>query len=326
MKKLPVVLVTGFLGAGKTTLMRRLIQDGHERGLKLCVIVNEFGMADVDGHILKEADAELLASITGGCACCSGQDDFHDTVLEIALRPTEQKPDVIVVEASGMADPGLMLEVLTSPELLPRVQVSSIVCVADATRPAEYAMRDFGVAALLKNQLQLADCIVLNKTDLASPEIQDALRTQFQKLNPNAQLVPAIEAQFDYSLIWNPTRESTPTQNSKLKTQTSPHVAHTVFCPLPHPVERTRLEAALSGLPSQVWRAKGFVRVRGEAGVLLVQYTGGGESVGRWRLAPFHLPFGMEEPATGLVFIGAGLDEKELLKEFLGRDQLLAFV
>ena len=70
--KLPIILVTGFLGAGKTTLMRRLIQDGHERGLKLCVVVNEFGMADVDGHILKEADAELLASITGGCACCSG--------------------------------------------------------------------------------------------------------------------------------------------------------------------------------------------------------------------------------------------------------------
>lgn len=304
--------------------MRRLIQDGHERGLKLCVVVNEFGMADVDGHILKEADAELLASITGGCACCSGQDDFHDTVLEIALRPAGQKPDVIVVEASGMADPGLMLEVLTSPELLPRVQVSSIVCVADATRPAEYAMRDFGVAALLKSQLQLADCIVLNKTDLAPPETQDALQTQFQKLNPSAILVPAVEAQFDYSLIWHPTSQLR-IQNSELRTQTSHHAAHTVFCPLPHPVERIRLEDALAGLPSQVWRVKGFVRLRGEAGVLLVQYTGG-ESVGRWRLAPFHLPFGMEEPATGLVFIGTGLDEKALLKEFLGRDQLVAFI
>src|SRR5690606_38154087 len=142
--------------------------------------------------------------------------------------------------------------------------------------------------------------------DLALPETQTALHTQFQKLNPNAQLVPAVEAQFDYSFLWHPTHETASTQNSKLKTQTSPHVAHTVFCPLPHPVERTRLETALSGLPSQVWRAKGFVRLRGEAGVLLVQYTGGGESVGRWRLAPFHLPFGMEEPATGLVFIGAG--------------------
>lgn len=325
MNKLPVILVTGFLGAGKTTLMRRLIQDGHERGLKLCVIVNEFGMADVDGHILKEADAELLASITGGCACCSGQDDFHDTVLEIALRPTDQKPDVIVVEASGMADPGLMLEVLTSPELLPRVQVSHIVCVADATRPAEYATRDFGVAALLKSQLQLADCIVLNKTDLAPPETQTALQTQFQKLNPDATIVSAVEAQFDYAPLWQTTHQLR-TPNSELRTQTTPHAAHTVFCPLPHPVERARLESALSALPSQVWRAKGFVRLRGEAGVQLVQYTGGGESVGRWRLAPFHLPFGMQEPATGLVFIGAGLDEAKLLKDFLGRNQLLAFV
>ena len=71
-----------------------------------------------------------------------------------------------------------------------------------------------------------------------------------------------------------------------------------------------------------MWRAKGFVRLRGEAGVLLVQFTGG--STPRWRLAPFHLPFGEEEPPTGLVFIGAALDEKELIATFLGRDKLLA--
>src|SRR5690606_15248355 len=92
---LPVVLVAGFLGAGKTTLIRGLIQDGHARGLKLCVVVNEFGAAAVAGDILEEAGAELLASLTGGCACCSGQDDLHDTILEIALRPQGQQPDVV---------------------------------------------------------------------------------------------------------------------------------------------------------------------------------------------------------------------------------------
>lgn len=86
------------------------------------------------------------------------------------------------------------------------------------------------------------------------------------------------------------------------------------------------MEEALGNLPPQVWRAKGFVRLRGEAGVLLVQFTGGAGSTPRWRLAPFHLPFGSEEPPTGLVFIGAALDEKQLISTFLGEDKLLAFL
>ena len=326
---LPVLLVSGFLGAGKTTLMRRLILDGRARNLKICVVVNEFGAADVDGNILREANAELLASITGGCACCSGQDDFHETMLEIASRPLSEKPDVILVESSGLADPSLLLEVLTSPQLLSLVRVTGIVCVADAARPSEYSAQNFGLAALLKSQLQLADVIVLNKTDLAERNTLIALETHFRKLNPHAVLDFAVECEFDLGSLWGRVLGTVSVQKSKSEDQGAAHAAHTMFCPLPHPVERARLEAALAALPPEVWRAKGFVRLRGESGVLLVQYTGGenygsGASAGRTRIAPFHLPFGGEEPNTGLVFIGAALDEKELLAAFFGRDKLLS--
>lgn len=328
-KTLPILLVSGFLGVGKTTLMRRLILDGRARNLKICVVVNEFGEEDVDGNILREANAELLASITGGCACCAGQDDFHETILEIASRPqnsndTGEKPDVILVESSGLADPGLLLEVLTSPQLLSCVRVTGIVCVADAARPSEYSAQSFGLAALLKNQLQLADWIVLNKADLAQPSTLAAMQTYFRKLNSHAEIELTTECEFDLSSLWNRVFSQTFIQNSKFKTQNSPssHAAHTLFVPLPHPIERARLEAALSTLPPEVWRAKGFVRLRGEAGVLLVQLTGG--DTPRFRLSPFHLPFGSEEPNTGLVFIGAALDEKELMTAFFGREKLLS--
>ncbi len=89
---LPIVLVAGFLGSGKTTLMRRLILDARQRNLRLSVVVNEFGAADVDSNILREADAELIASISGGCACCTGQDDFAETLLEIASRDEVTPP------------------------------------------------------------------------------------------------------------------------------------------------------------------------------------------------------------------------------------------
>jgi G3E family GTPase len=322
---IPILLVAGFLGAGKTTLMRRLIADGHARGLKLCVVVNEFGAADVDGHILREANAELLQSIEGGCACCSGQDDFRDTILEIALREDSQKPDVILVEASGLADPGLLLEILTVPELLPRVRVSKIICVADVARAPEYSRPDFTLSALVKNQLRLADLILLNKADLAGEEALAALQNQFRNLNPHAEIQSVVECEFDTASLWPGVLPPPEARRTKIKSESSHHAAHTVFCPLPHPVERARLEKAFADLPPQVWRAKGFIRLRGEPGVLLAQYTGSEKNGGgRFRLAPFHLPFGSEEPPTGLVFIGAALDEKELLKAFLGKDNFLA--
>jgi G3E family GTPase len=320
-----ILLVSGFLGAGKTTLMRRLIKNGHARGLKLCVVVNEFGAMDVDSHILREADAELLLSIEGGCACCAGQDDFRDTILEIALRPPTEKPDVILIEASGLADPGLLLEILVAPELLPRVQVSKIICVADAARAPEYSRPDFALSALIKNQLRLADVVLLNKADLADEETLVALQNQFRDLNPHAEIQHAIECEFDTDSLWPGVLPPSEVQRPKFKDQKSNHSAHTVFCPLPHPVERARLEKALATLPPQVWRAKGFVRLCGEPGVLLAQYSGSEKNgSGRFRLAPFHLPFGEEEPATGLVFIGAALDEKALLAAFLGEDNFLA--
>jgi G3E family GTPase len=324
---LPVILVAGFLGAGKTTLMRRLIADGHARDLKLCVVVNEFGAMDVDGHILREADAELLLSIEGGCACCSGQDDFRDMITEIALRPQTEKPDVILVEASGLADPGLLLEILSAPELLSRVSVSKIICVADAARAPEYSRHDFALSTVVKSQLRLADLILLNKANLADAETLDALQDQFQNLNSHAEIQRAVECEFDTASLWPGVLPASEVRRSKTKDQRPNHAAHTIFCPLPHPVERARLEKAFAGLPPQVWRAKGFVRVRGEPGVLLAQFTGGeNKTSGRFRLAPFHLPFGEDEPPTGLVFIGAALDEKELLQAFLGNDNFLAVI
>ena len=322
---LPIILVAGFLGAGKTTLMRRLITGGHARGSKLCVVVNEFGAMDVDGHILREASAELLLSIEGGCACCSGQDDFRDTILEIALRPQSEKPDVILVEASGLADPGLLLEILSTPSLLSRVRVAKIICVADAARAPEYSQPDFALSALVKNQLRLADLILLNKADLADEATLIALQNQFQNLNPHAAITRAIECEFDTSSLWPGVLPASEVQRPKPKDQRPNHAAHTIFCPLPHPIERARLEKAFADLPAEVWRAKGFVRLRGEPGVLLAQYSGGEKNGGgRFRLAPFHLPFGEDEPSTGLVFIGAALDEKELLAAFLGNDNFLS--
>ena len=319
-KPLPIVLVAGFLGAGKTTLMRRLILNAARRELRPAVIVNEFGAADVDSHILRQSDAELIAAISGGCACCSGQDDLRETLIELATRDVSMRPGVVLLEASGLADPLLLMDAVTSAELLPLVRVASLVAVADAARP----IFDDELGPLLRRQVQLADVIVLNKTDLAGEsvtQVEAALRV----LNPRAALWRAVQADCDLMPIWATLEEDLPratTENTLC--QSAPHAHyHTVVCPSPHPLDKTRLEAALGNLGPQVWRAKGFVRVCGLTGWQLLQYTGG--PGGRWHLAPFHLPAYAEEPDGFLVFIGAALDRDQLLRDFSGT-KLLAIM
>lgn len=320
-KPLPIVLVAGFLGAGKTTLMRRLILNAARRELRPAVIVNEFGAADVDSHILRQSDAELIAAISGGCACCSGQDDLRETLIELATRDASARPGVILLEASGLADPLLLMDAVTSAELLPLVRVASLISVADATR------WDFGdeLGPLMRRQVQLADVIVLNKTDIAG-ESANQVETALRAINPRADLRPAVQAECDLTLVWASLDETTlrAAPESPLG-HAAPHAHyHTVMCPLPHPVERARLEAALGNLGAGVWRAKGFVRVRGVSGWQLLQYTGGAGN-GRWHLAPFHLPAYAEEPDGFLVFIGANLDREQLLRDFAGT-KLLAMI
>lgn len=319
---LPVVLVAGFLGAGKTTLMRRLILSSRERGLRASVIVNEFGQSDVDSHILREADTELIASIAGGCACCTGQDDLLQTLHEIATRD-EGRPDVVLIESSGLADPVLLLDVLTAAPLLPLIRVASILCVVDAAQPDEIAG---SLGPLLRRQISLADCIVLNKTDLLAPPQLDVLEVALRQLNPHATIERAVQCDFDLSPLWHSTHaaQSTlarvaPAQSTLDADTSAAHAhAHTIVCRLPHPIERAALEAAFAKLPGTVWRAKGFARLRGESGLRLIQYTGGGDGTGRLHIAPFSLPHGDAEPDTFLVFIGAALEEVTLRNEFGG--------
>jgi G3E family GTPase len=120
-------LVGGFLGSGKTTLMRRLIVDAQARELKIAVIVNEFGATDIDSNILRELEREtaneILTGIAGGCACCTGQDELHWTLLEIGERLDHSRPDIILMEASGVADPSsCWVDVTTATQLLPLVR------------------------------------------------------------------------------------------------------------------------------------------------------------------------------------------------------------
>jgi G3E family GTPase len=168
----------------------------------------------------------------------------------------------------------------------------------------------------------LADLVILNKADLAEEAQRKEAETLVRELAPRADVVLATHCDFDLKRVWNLTQRAHRVLASNDEKAEHAHY-QTVVVPLPHPAQRARLEAALQGLPSDVWRAKGFVRLRGESSLWLVQYTGGGKS-GRYTIAPFFLSLSGPEPETSLVFIGPSLERDALFKLFRDDVQLLS--
>ena len=189
LNKIPVTVITGFLGAGKTTLIRHLMQ--NPQGKRLAVVVNEFGTAGVDGEILKScADencpAENIMELANGCICCTVADDFIPTIEQLMDLP--EKPDHIVIETSGLALPKPLLKAFDWPAIRSRITVDGVVALADAEAVAKgqfatdldavQAQReaDEGIdhetplSELFKDQISCADIILLSKADLAGED------------------------------------------------------------------------------------------------------------------------------------------------------------
>lgn len=189
LSKLPVTVITGFLGAGKTTLIRHLIQ--NPQGRRLAVVVNEFGDVGVDGEILKscaipDCPAENIIELANGCICCTVADDFIPTIE--ALMAMTPRPDHILIETSGLALPKPLLKAFDWPDIRSRITVDGVIAVVDAEAVAagRFAPNEAAIAAqravdgavdhetplseVFEDQISCADIILLTKPDLAGPE------------------------------------------------------------------------------------------------------------------------------------------------------------
>ncbi|QEW22003.1 putative GTP-binding protein YjiA [Marinibacterium anthonyi] len=189
LEKLPVTVITGFLGSGKTTLIRHLMQ--NPGGRRLAVVVNEFGDVGVDGEILKgcaipECPAENIMELANGCICCTVADDFIPTIE--ALMALDPRPDHILIETSGLALPKPLLKAFDWPDIKSRITVDGVIALADAeavaagrfapdvARVDAQRMADDSIdhetplSEVFEDQISCADIILLTKPDLAGPE------------------------------------------------------------------------------------------------------------------------------------------------------------
>ena len=219
--KIPVTIITGFLGSGKTTLISRLMQ--NPLGKRLAVIVNEFGDVGVDGQILKgcaipNCPEENIMELANGCICCTVADDFIPTIE--ALMSLSAKPEHILIETSGLALPKPLLKAFDWPDIRSRITVDGVIALADAEAVAsgQFAPNLAGVEAqreadnaldhetplseVFEDQVACADLILLTKADLAN-EADKAKAKQIITNNTPRQLpiIEVVEGQIDPRLI-----------------------------------------------------------------------------------------------------------------------------
>jgi G3E family GTPase len=185
-EKIPVTVLTGYLGAGKTTLLNRILTEPH--GQKFAVIVNEFGEIGIDNELIVGADEEVF-EMNNGCICCTVRGDLIRIIENLMKR--KDKFDAIIVETTGLADPAPVAQTFfMDQDVQAAARLDAVVTVADAMWLKD-RLKD---APEAKNQIAFADVILLNKTDLVSPEQLREVEARIRAINPYAKLHRTVKA------------------------------------------------------------------------------------------------------------------------------------
>jgi cobalamin biosynthesis protein CobW len=338
--KIPVTVITGFLGSGKTTLIRHLMTNAG--GKKLAVLVNEFGSEGVDGEILKScADAncpaENIVELANGCICCTVADDFIPTMEELLARKV--RPDHILIETSGLALPKPLLKAFDWPEIRSRITVDGVIALADAEAVAagRFAPNPAAVEAqraadpsidhetplseVFEDQISCADIVLLTKADLAGEGGLAAARRMIAAEAPRpVPMLGVTDGAIDPQVILGLNAAA----EDDLAARPSHHDGEedhehddfaSVVVELGEIVDVDALLASLGRLAREqnVLRAKGFLAVKGKPLRLLVQ------SVGERVRHQFDQPWGASPRRSKLVVIGEHGDiDEQAIKAGLG--------
>src|SRR5262249_37562172 len=300
-ERIPVHLISGFLGSGKTTLLQRLLNHCLATGRKPAVMMNEYGEVNIDGELLR-GQGYAVREMTNGCICCT-----IGGTLGLALQEgVALKPDVIFVEATGLADPVELVDQITREDVLPFVRLASLIAVLD---PVNFVHLAEELHSGIRQQTELADLVLINKRDLADePTLRD-LTAQVQAINPRAQVLFTDHGALDYDLVLERTGEVPRPAAQPRQAPVHDHF-HTLTVLCRAPLVRERFERLMRSLPPAVWRAKGFVRFPESSEQWMFQFVAGDFAIEWIDLLP--------EPPEHVVFIGKGFDRAAL------RDAVLA--
>ena len=269
--RIPVTVVTGFLGAGKTTLIRRFLVSPEGQGT--VVIVNEYGAVGIDDALIRDS-AEETVLLGNGCLCCITRTDLQVALRRLVFdRERGLAPPFarVLIETSGLADPAPILQTFSTDRALGgEFHIDVVLAVVDAVN-GETSLEN---AAEARKQVILADRLVVSKSDLATPQAVERLTHRLQRLNPRASIDVAVAGVLDPNRIIEPT----PRENSGFvaEAEHGDGVASFVLAfegPILWPVFSRAMETLIALRGPDLLRVKGLLDVAGCRGPVVVQYV-----------------------------------------------------
>ncbi|MCG8592172.1 MAG: GTP-binding protein [Proteobacteria bacterium] len=310
----PVTLVTGFLGAGKTTLLNHVLDTAGER--RFAVVENEFGDLGIDSDLVA-TPAEAVFALNEGCVCCTVRDDLVELFEQLAARVEDF--DHVLVETSGLADPGPVMRVFELARIRAAFRLDGVVTVVDA----HHVEKDLGDTETCAEQITYADLLVLNKTDRLSETRLSSLEARLALLNPLARRVRAVQARVPVREVVQlgghdfraeaPHEEARPDVHSTHRHDES---IASVAVEAAGDIDVDRLDRWLGSLVRrrdiELLRMKGVLAVPGQARRFVFHGVRAVVDVVPGR------PWGEETRTNRAVFIGRGLDAAMLRSGFLG--------
>jgi G3E family GTPase len=332
----PVTVLTGYLGAGKTTLLNHILSQPH--GYRCAIIINEFGAISIDNQLVIGADEEVL-ELNNGCLCCRVRGDLIRSLEDLMQK--QKRFDYVLIETTGLADPGPIIQTFKATELADRLRLDGIVTVVDS-RNLDKELSDGPEAAA---QIAFADVVLLNKTDLVAPGELDRLEWRIRKMNPITTIHRTQNSQLPLDRLLNvKAREATAPFTAPMAASARPdagtedhhdhehgeeedhhdaedhHHHHdedvfSFYISEERPLDRQKIEAWLTEiirtLGPNIYRSKGILHLQGVPKRVVFQ---GVQML--FDARPDRFWNADEKRASQLVFIGKNLDEPAIRKGF----------